>query len=67
MGIHGQSTSESSPTVDSGEVPQTHEEVREGIPSRQITSRLDKATSSRSWHSRPLLPDRLLLYSYIPS
>ena len=33
MGFHGQSASESVPTIDSGEVPRTHEEVREGIPS----------------------------------
>ena len=32
----------------------------------QITSRLDKATSSWTGRSRPLLPDRLLLNSYIP-
>ena len=33
MGFHGQSASESIPTADSGEVPRTHEETREGIPS----------------------------------
>ena len=46
MGFHSQPTFESAPTTDSGEVPQIHEEVREGIPSGQITSRPDKATSS---------------------
>ena len=51
---------------DSGKVPLTHEEVREGIPSEQNVSRLDKAMSSRAEHSGPLIPDRLLLYSYIP-
>ena len=39
--------------------------MRRGIPSGQITSRPDKVTSSRSGRSRSLLPDRLLLYSYI--
>ena len=66
MGFHSQSASETVPTADLGEVPLTREEVREGIPSEQITSRLDKVTSSRSGRSRPLLPDRLLLNSYIP-
>ena len=66
MAFHGQSDSKSVPMADSGEVPQTHEEVRDGIPLGQITSQPDKATSSRPERSRPLLPDRLLLYSYIP-
>ena len=52
--------------ADLGEVPRTHEEVREVIPLEQITSRLDKATSSRTGCIRPLLPDWLLLNSYIP-
>ena len=66
MGFHSQSTSETMPTADLGEVSPTHEVVWEGIPSRKIISRLDKATSSWSGRSRSLLPDRLLLYSYIP-
>ena len=66
MGFHGKSASESVPMTDSREVPRTHEEVREGIPSGQITSWPDKATSSQSGCSRSLLLDRLLLYSYIP-
>ena len=53
-------------TANLGEVPLTHEEVQEGIPSERITSRLNKATSSRTGRSRPLLPARLLLNSYIP-
>ena len=65
MGFHGQSASETTLLEDLGEVPLTQEEVREGIPLEQITSRPDKATSSRSWHSRSLLPNRLLLNSYI--
>ena len=32
MGFHGQSTSDTAPTTDLGEVPRTHEEVLEGIP-----------------------------------
>ena len=66
MGFHGQSASEITPSTDLGDVPLTHEEVREGIPLEQTTLRPDKATSSRFEHSRLLLPDRLLLYSYIP-
>ena len=66
MGYHSQSASETVPTANLGEVPLTREEVREGIPSEEITSRPDKVTSSRSGCSRPLLPDRLLLNSYIP-
>ena len=66
MGFHGKSASESVAMTDSREVPRTHEEVREGIPSGQITSWPDKATSSQSGCSRSLLLDRLLLYSYIP-
>ena len=66
MGFNGQSASEIEPSVDLGDVPLTHEEVREGIPSEQTTNLSDKATSSWFKHSRSLLYDRLLLYSYIP-
>ena len=66
MGFHGQSISKTASSADLGDVPLTHEEVREDIPSEQTTSRPAKAMSSRSGHSRSLLPDRLLLYSYIP-
>ena len=65
IGFHGQSTSETGLSGDLGEVPPTHEEVRESIPFKHITSRPDKVTSSRSGRSRSLLPDRLLLNSYI--
>ena len=66
MGFHGQSASEAAPLADLGKVPRTHEEVREGIPLEQITSWPDAASSSLSGHSKSLLPDRMLLYSYIP-
>ena len=66
MGFHGQSTYEIAPSVELGDIPLTHEEVREGIPSEQASSRPNKATSSQSGRNRPLLLDRLLLYSYIP-
>ena len=66
MGFHGQLASETAPMADLEEVPRTYEEVREGIPLGEMSSRPDKATSSRSERSRSLLPDRLLLYSYIP-
>ena len=66
MGFHGQSASKTVPSSDLGDVPLNHEEVREGIPSKQIASRPDKATSSRSRNCKPLILDRLLLNSYIP-
>ena len=46
IGFHGQSASESAPSVDLGDIPLTHEEVRAGIPSEQTTSRPDKDMSS---------------------
>ena len=66
MGFHGQSASETTLLEDLGKVPLTHEEVREGTPSEQTTSQPTEATSSRFRRNRPLLLDRLLLYSYIP-
>ena len=66
MGFHGQSVFEIAPMADLGEVPRTHEEVREGIPMEHISSWPSKASSSRTGQSRPLLPYRLLLNSYIP-
>ena len=48
MGFHGQSALETTPSKDLGEVPLTHEEVQEDIPSKQTTSQPAKATSSRS-------------------
>ena len=66
MGFDCLSTLETVPLADLREVPLTREEVREGIPLERTTSRPAKATSCQSGHSRSLLPDRLLLYSYIP-
>ena len=66
MGFHGQSALETKFLEDLGEVPLTHEEVQEGTPSEQITSRPDKAMSSRSRRSRLLLPNQLLMNSYMP-
>ena len=66
MGFHGQSALETMLSGDLGEVSLTHAEVREGIPLEQITSWPDKATSSRSGCNGMLLPDQLLLNSYIP-
>ena len=57
IGFNGKSAFETAFSTDLGEVPLTHEEVREGIPLEQIASRPDKATSSRFGHSRPLFPD----------
>ena len=65
MGFHGQLASEIVLSANLGEVSPTHAEVREGIPPEHISSRPDKATSSQSGCSRSLLPDRLLLNSYI--
>ena len=66
MGFHGQSASETALLMDSGEVSPTHAEVPEDIPSEQITGQSDKAKSTQAEHNRSLLPDRLLLNSYIP-
>ena len=66
MGFHGQLAMETTHSADLGEVLLTHEEVRESIPSEQTASQLAKAMSSRAGRSRSLLPDQLLLYSYIP-
>ena len=66
MGFHGQSASETMLSGDLGEVSLTHAEVREGIPPEKIYSWPDKATSSRSRCNEMLLPNRLLLNSYIP-
>ena len=66
MGFHGQPASETSFLVDVGEVSPTHVEVQEDIPLEKIAGRLDKAKSTQAEHSRLLLPDRLLLNSYIP-
>ena len=66
MGFYGQSSLEIVPSANLGEVPLTHEEVQEGIPSEQTTSRPSKATSSWSGRSRSFLPNQLVLYSYIP-
>ena len=46
MGFDGQSTLETAPLADLGEVPLTREEVREGIPLEQTTSQPAKAASS---------------------
>ena len=66
MGFHGQSALGTVLSMDLGEVSLTREEVQKGIPPKQIASWPDKATSSRSGCSRSLLPDRLMLNSYIP-
>ena len=66
MSFHGQTASKTALLVDLGEDSPTHAEVQEDIPSEQIASRSDKAKSTRVRRSRPLLPDRLLLSSYIP-
>ena len=46
MGFHGQSAPETVFLIDLGELSLIHAEVQEDIPSEQIASRLDKATSS---------------------
>ena len=46
MGFYGQPAMETAHLSDLGEVPLTHEEVREGIPSEQIACRPAKAMSS---------------------
>ena len=66
MGFHGQSALETAISVDLGEVSLTHAEVQEDIPSEQIAGRSDKAKFTRAGRSRLLLPNWLLLNSYIP-
>ena len=66
MGFHGQSASKTALLVDLGEVSRTHVEVQEDIPLKQIANRPDKVTSTWAGRSRSLLPDWLLLNSYIP-
>ena len=66
MGFHGQSASETTLSVDLGEVSLTHVEVQEDIPLERIASRPNKTVPTRAGRSRPLLPDQLLLNSYIP-
>ena len=66
MGFHDHSASTTALLVDLGEVSQTYAEVQEDISSEQIVSRSNKAKSTRVGRSKPLLPDQLLLNSYIP-
>ena len=66
MGFYGQSASKTMLSANLGEVSLTHAEVRESISLEEIASRPNKATSSRPGLSKPMLPDRLLLNSYIP-
>ena len=65
MGFHGQLALEAVLSEDLGEVSLTYAEVQEDTPSEQVASRPNKATSTRAGRSRPLLPNRLLLNSYI--
>ena len=65
-GFHGQSASELAPLVESGEVSPTPVEVREDIPLVQVVGRSDRVKFTLAGRSRSLLPDRLLLNSYIP-
>ena len=65
-GFHSQPASETTLSMDLGEVSLTHLEVYEDITSKHIASWPDKATSTQAGCSRSLLPDRLLLNSYIP-
>ena len=66
MGFHGQSASETALLVDLGKVSPTHAKVQEDIPSEQIVGQSDKAKSTWARRSRSLLPNWLLLNSYIP-
>ena len=66
MGFHGQPVVESTHLSDLEEVPPSHEEAPGDIPSEQTSSRPSQAMLSQAERSRLLLPDRLLLYSYIP-
>ena len=58
MDFHGQPASEAAPSTGLG--------GQEDNPPEPVVSRPHKVVSTRSWHSRSLLPDQLLLNSYIP-
>ena len=66
MGFHGQPTMEIAHLFDFEEVPPSHEEARRDIPSKQTVSRPAQAMLSQVGRSGSLLPDWMLLYSYIP-
>ena len=66
MGFHGQPTVKTAHLSDLEEVPPSHEEAQGDIPLEQTASRPSKAMLSRTGRSRSLLPNQLLLYSYIP-
>ena len=66
MGFHGQSTMEIAHFSDLEEVPPSHEEAQVDIPLEQTANRPSQTMLSRAEHSRSLLPNQLLLYSYIP-
>ena len=66
IGFHGQPAVETAHLYDLEEVPPSHEEARWDIPSEQTASRPSQAMLSQAGLSKPLLPDQLLLYSYIP-
>ena len=66
MGFHGQPAVETAYLSDLEEVPPSHEEAWGDIPLEQTANRPSQAMLSRVGRSRPLLPDRPLLYSYIP-
>ena len=48
------------------EVPSSHEKARGDIPLEQTASRPSQDMLSRVGHDRLLLPDQMLMYSYIP-
>ena len=66
MGFHGQPAVGTTHLSDLEKVPLSHEEARGDRPSEQTASRSSQAMLSLVRRSRSLLPDRLLLYSYIP-
>ena len=66
IGFHGQPAVETTHLSNLKEVPPSHEEARGNIPSEQTASRISQAMLSQVGRSRLFLPDRLLLYSYIP-
>ena len=57
MPFHGQLAPETAFLMDLGEVSPTHVEVQEDIPSEQVASQPNKATSTRARRIRPLVPD----------
>ena len=66
MGLNDQPALENATLVESGEAFPTHVAIQVIHPPKQASGRLERPRYTRFDCSRPLLPDRLLLNSYLP-